>query len=101
MSKITDQKKIYTNKCIINMERNDELKEIDIKNRTCFYFGNITKIEDFNLDNILIHEKSYENILVYNISYKTLIDSKPLHIRFDKINEFIRVYDGTRYLVLF
>ena len=39
--------------------------------------------------------------LVYNISYKSLIDSKPLRIRFDKIDEFIRVYNWTRYLVLF
>ena len=46
-------------------------------------------------------EKSYENILVYNIWYKKLIDYKPLCIRFDKIDGFIRVYDRTRYLVLF
>ena len=59
------------------------------------------KIEDFNLDNILIDEKSYENILAYNISCKNLIAAKPLCIRFDKIDGFIRVYDGTRYLVLF
>ena len=58
------------------------------------------KIEDFDLDNILIDEKSYESNLVYNISY-SLIDSKPLHNRSDKIGGFIRVYDGTRYLVLF
>ena len=31
----------------------------------------------------------------------TLIDTKPLHNRFSKIDGFIRVYDGTRYLVLF
>ena len=82
------------------MESNDKLKEIDIKNRTCYYFHDIIKVEDFDLDNILTDEKSYENILVYNISYKSLIASKPLHIRFEKIDGFIRVYDGTRYLVL-
>ena len=27
--------------------------------------------------------------------------AKPLRIRFDKIDEFIKIYDGTRYLVLF
>ena len=32
---------------------------------------------------------------------KTLMGAKPLCIRFDKIDGFIRVYDGTRYLVLF
>ena len=58
-------------------------------------------IEDFDLDNILIDEKSDENILIYDISYKTLADSKPLRIRFDKIDGFIRIYDGTRYLTLF
>ena len=46
-------------------------------------------------------EKSYKNILVYDIFYKTLIDTKPLHIRFNKIDGFIRVYDRTRYLELF
>ena len=64
------------------------------------YFDDIIKIEDLALNNILIDEKSYENILVYNILYKNLI-AKPLCIRFDKIDGFIKVYDGTRYLVLF
>ena len=81
------------------MKNNYKLKEINIKNRTPFYFDGIIKIEDFDLDNNLIDEKSYKNILVYKISYKSLIDSKPLHIRFDKIDEFFRVYDGTRYFV--
>ena len=98
---MTNSKKSYINKCFVNMDSNNELKEIDIKNRTCYYFDDIIKIEDFYLDNILIDEKSYENILVYNISYKTLIDTKPLRIRFDKIDGFIRAYDGTRYLVSF
>ena len=67
----------------------------------CYYFDDMIKIENFDLDNILVDEKLYENILVYNISYKSLIYSKPLRIRFNKIDGFIRVYDGTRYLVLF
>ena len=76
-------------------------KEIDIKNRACYYFDDIMKIEDFNLDNILIEEKLWKNILIYNISYKNLIAAKPLRIRFDKVNRFIGVDDGTRHLVLF
>ena len=67
----------------------------------CYYFDDMIKIENFDLDNILVDEKLYKNILVYNISYKSLIDSKPLRIRFNKIDGFIRVYDGTRSLVLF
>ena len=66
-----------------------------------FYFDDIFEIEYFNLDNVLLDEKSCKNILPYNISYKTLIDIKLLRIMFDKINVFIRLYDGTRHLVLF
>ena len=40
------------------MDSKDELKEISIKNRTCYYFDDIIKVEDFDLDNILIDEKS-------------------------------------------
>ena len=54
----------------------------------------------YNNFDILIDEKSYEKILVYNISYKSLICAKPLRIRFDKVDGFIRAYDGTRHLVL-
>ena len=39
--------------------------------------------------------------MVYNVSYKTVTDAKPVRIRFDKVDEFVRVYDGTRYLLLF
>ena len=39
------------------MESNDELEEIDIKNCTCCYFDDMIKIEDFDLDNILIDKK--------------------------------------------
>ena len=47
-----------------------------------------------------MHEKSHENILIYDISYKSLIGPKLLRIRFDKIDRFIKIYDGTKYLVL-
>ena len=46
-------------------------------------------------------KKKHENILIYHVSYKTLIGSKPLRTTFDKIDRFIRIYDGTRYLTLF
>ena len=34
-------------------------------------------------------------------SCKTLIDSEPLRIKFDKIDGYIGIDDGTRYLTLF
>ena len=59
-----------------------------MKNRTCYYFDDLIKLKDFDLNNTLIDEKSHKNILIYDISYKTLIDLKPLLIGFDKINRF-------------
>ena len=59
------------------MESKGELKEIDIKNRTCYYFDDIIRFwdRDVDLSDILLDEKlykqKYENILIYNTSYKT------------------------------
>ena len=80
---------------------NNEFKKVRVKNRTSYYFDDIIKTEDFDLDNILIDEKSHENTLIYDVSYKTLIESKLLRIRFGNIDGFIKIYDGTRYLTLF
>ena len=80
---------------------NNELKKVRIKNCTHYHFDDIIKLEDFDIDNILINEKSHKNIFIYDILYITLIGAKPFRIRFDKINGFIRIYNGTRYLTLF
>ena len=49
----------------------------------------------------MTNEKSQKDILILDILYENLIGAKPLRIRFDKIDGFIRSYDGTRYLRLF
>ena len=58
--------------------QNNKLKKFRIKNRTWYYFSDRVKLEDIDLDNILIDWKSHKNILIYDISYKTLIGSKSL-----------------------
>ena len=86
------------------MESKDEFRKIDIKNRTSYYFNDIMRVEHIDFDNILLDEKSHkisENILIYDISYKTFMGGKPLRIWFEKIDGFIKIYDGIRYLVLF
>ena len=60
----------------------------------------MTKLEGFEFDNVLIDERSHEIILIYDISYKNLIGPKHLRIIFHKIDVFISICDGTRYLVL-
>ena len=39
--------------------------------------------------------------MIYGISHKTLIDSKPLRIKFDETDEFMRIYNRARYIPLF
>ena len=64
-----------------------------------YYFDDIVRFGDFDFVNILLDEKlyqnSYENILIYDISYKTFMGAKPLRIRFDKIDGFIKSHDET------
>ena len=80
---------------------NNELKEIDIKSYIYYYFDDINNINDLNIDNILINEKSYENILIYNVVHKTLYGAKSLRIIFDKVDGYIRKNDNFKYVALF
>ena len=84
-------------KYIIKMESNDQLKEIDIKNRACYYFDDIIKIEDFDPDNFLLGEISYKKMQFKTFHTKIWL---LLNICILFAYGFIRV-DGTRYLVLF
>ena len=82
------------------MESKNELKEIDIKNRTCYYFDDVIKDIDINFTDILLDEKSCGSTSVYDISNNNFNGSKT--IRFHKIDGFVRVHGGEfRYLVLF
>ena len=68
--------------------------------RLPYWLQLVSFLKNSNLSkNILLDEKTCEDILVYEIPYKTLI-AKLLHISFDKVDGFIRVYDGTRCLIL-
>ena len=89
-------------------ESKNKLKEIDIKNRTFYFFYDLMRASDrdtdIDLSDILLDEKLYkekhENILGYDISYKTSMSAKPLLIRYDEIDGFIKVHNGIKYLVL-
>ena len=59
------------------------------------------KVDDVNVDNILLYEESYKNILGYNILYKRCMDANPLRTRFDKVDGVIEIYGGITYLEFF
>ena len=84
------------------MGSKDELKVIDIKNRTCYYFDDIIRVWGTNIYSIdiLLDEISYKE-KYENISYKTSAGAKPLRLRFDKNRWYIKIHDKIRYFVLF
>ena len=48
----------------------------------------------FYFNDILLEEKIYENILIYDISYKMFMIAKPLRIRFNEIDGFIKIWNA-------
>ena len=50
------------------MESKDELKEIDIKNRTCYYFDDIRRDINIYSSNILLDKKKHiKHIKYFNL----------------------------------
>ena len=46
------------NACIkYKMESKDKLKEVDTKNSTCYYFGDIMRVVDIDFNNVLLDEE--------------------------------------------
>ena len=77
------------------------VKNINIKNRTYYFFNDIINIEDFDPNNVRIDEKSYKNIPIYYIGYvKIKKDLKiytvnPLYTIFGKVNGYFEEINGT------
>ena len=46
-----------------------QVKQIEIKNRTCYFYNNIINIEEFNSNLLKIDKKSYKNINIYYTGY--------------------------------
>ena len=58
----------------------NKVKDIDIKNRTYYFFNNIINRKSFDPNKIKIDEKSYKIIVIYYIGYVTIKDLKYLKI---------------------
>ena len=68
------------------------VKDINIKNHTYYFFDDIINIKYFDPNNVTIDEKSYNNILIYYIGYVTIkkdlkiYSVDPLYSIFHKVN---------------
>ena len=49
-----------------------EVKQIDVKNRTYYFYNDIIDLKDFDVRLLKIDKKAYKNIVIYNIGYITI-----------------------------
>ena len=52
----------------------NKVKDVDLKNRTYYFFNDMINLKNFDGNNIKIDEKSYKNILIYYIGYVRIKD---------------------------
>ena len=85
-----------------------EIKQINIKNRTYYFYNDIIDIKNFDAWLLKIDKKSYKNIGIYNNGYITIkkIDDcknihsvNPLYLLIDHANGYIEEKGVNKYLV--
>ena len=59
----------------------ENTKEINIKNGTYYFFNDMIRVKDLNLDLLKIDKKSYKNIDSYYIGYIAIKDNDYVNIR--------------------
>ena len=84
------------------------IKEINIKNRTYYFYNDIIHIETFGLNMLKLDKKSHKNLGIYNIRYVTINkigqgydinNVNPLYLRIDNANGCIEKMSEDKYLV--
>ena len=83
------------------------IKEINIKNRTYYFFDNMINIANFDPNLLKIDKKSYKNIDINNIGYITIKDSdyvkiksvNPLYLVISIVDRYFEGKNGNEYLV--
>ena len=84
------------------------VKQINIKNRTYYFYNDIIDLENFDVGLLKIDKRSYKNIGIYNIGYvtkKKIDDGKninsvnPLYLGITHANGYIEEKCINKYLV--
>ena len=85
-----------------------EVKQINIKNRTYYFYNDMINLKNFEPNLLKIDRKSYKNIGIYNIGYITIkkIDDceiiysvNPLHMLVNHASGYIEEKNGNKYLI--
>ena len=84
------------------------IKEINIKNRTYYFFDDMINIATFDPNLLKIDKKQYKNINTYYIGYITMKDSdyvkiniaNLLYLIIDEVDGYFEEKNGNKYLIL-
>ena len=84
------------------------IKEINIKNRTYYFYNDIIDIKTFDSNNLKLDKKTYKDLDIYNIGYVTIkkigdcydVNSvNPLYLRIDNASGYIKEVNKDKFLV--
>ena len=85
-----------------------KIRQINIKNRTYYFYNDQINLKDFDAKLLKISKKSYKNIDIYYIGYITIkkIDDyesiysvNPLYLRINHASGYIEEKNGNKYLI--
>ena len=85
-----------------------DVKSINIKNYTCYFFNDMISIDHFDSIWLKIDKESYKNIDNYYIGYiavkkiddyENIYNVNPLHLTIVKVDRFNEEKNGSKYLV--
>ena len=73
---------------------NNKIKDIDIKNRACYFFNDMINIKHFDTNNIKKDKKSHKNIPIYYTGYVTIKDSS--YVKNLKCKHFVPYFQQSK-----
>ena len=79
-------------------------KQMNIKNRTYYFYNDMLNIKDFDSSLLKLDKKSFKNIAIYYTGYITKEDEyeinsvNPLYLLVGEIDGFIEKKEGNKYL---
>ena len=85
-----------------------EVKKINIKNRTYYFYNDIIDLKNFDGKLLKIDKKSYKDIDIYYIGYistekidycENIYSVNPLYLRIHHANGYIEEKKGSKYLI--
>ena len=86
----------------------ETVKQINIKNRTYYFYNDIIDLKNFESNLLKIDKKSYKDIGIYSIGYITIkrIDDcenisswSPLYLRITHASRYTEEKNGNKYLI--